>query len=146
MCNLLVQADKVSFNPAQPFYAYSNSEVLFNESGQLLDITGYLTDYANDPEFHNQKPLPSVKPKTEAGRKAHVNKIMDNVNTKFSFAIEAQHGEGSLMLARACLFMRDEHFTAEEMTAVINYINYAGKAQCHKLVFQNYLTSISINV
>lgn len=121
--DLLVQADKVSFNPAQPFYAYSNSEILFNESGQLLDITGYLTDYANDPEFHNQKPLPSVKPKTEAARKSHVNRIMDNVNTKFSFAIEAQHGEGSLMLARACLFMRDEHFTAEEMTAVINYIN-----------------------
>lgn len=121
--DLLVQADKVSFNPAQPFYAYSNSEILVNEKGQLLDITGYLTDYANDPEFHTQKPLPSVKPKTEASRKAHVNKIMDNVNTKFSFAIEAQHGEGSLMLARACLFMRDEHFTAEEMSTVINYIN-----------------------
>lgn len=121
--DLLVQADKVSFNPAQPFYAYSSSEVLFNETGQLLDITGYLTDYANDPEFHNQKPLPSIKPKTEAARKSHVNKIMDNVNTKFSFAIEAQHGEGSLMLARACLYMRDEHFTAEEMTTVINYIN-----------------------
>lgn len=121
--DLLVQADKVSFNPAQPFYAYSTSEILVNEQGQLLDITGYLTDYANDPEFHNQKPLPSVKPKTEAARKSHVNKIMDNVNTKFSFAIEAQHGEGSLMLARACLFMRDEHFSADEMTTVINYIN-----------------------
>lgn len=121
--DLLVQADKVSFNPSQPFYAYSTSEIICNETGKLLDITGYLTDYANNPEFINPKALPTVKPKNEAGRKAHVNKIMDNVNTKFAFAIEAQHGEGSLMLARACLFMRDEHFTAEEMTTVINYIN-----------------------
>ena len=66
---------------------------------------------------------------------------MDNVNTKFSFAIEAQHGEGSLMLARACLFMRDEHFTAEEMSAVINYINSCwespmSQARVDKLLLQ----------
>lgn len=121
--DLLVHADKVSFNPAQPFYAYSTSEILCNEEGRLIDITGYLTDYASNPEFTNTKPLPTSKPKTEASRKAHVNKIMDNYSVKFNFALEAQHGEGSLMLARACLYMRDEFFTAEEMTTMINYIN-----------------------
>ena len=121
--DLLVTADKVSFNPAHPYYGYKNATVLLQEGGQLMDVTKYLTDYASDPEFHQQKPILQSKPKTEQGRKNHVARLLDDVNKIFDYVISAEQGEGSLMMARASMHMRDEFFSKEEYTMAMNYIN-----------------------
>ena len=120
--DLLITVDKVSYNPAHPYYGYANSKVLENNHGRLYDITKYLTEFAKD-ELVQDKPPVASSFKTEKGRSNHVNSILDNASRVFSYAIEARHGEGSLMLARACLHMITEGFTSDEMEMAIKFIN-----------------------
>jgi hypothetical protein len=120
--DLLIDADKVSFNTCQPFYGYAGAEIIQQETGQLFDITEYLTGYASGEEQIALVHKPTTF-KTKAGRDNHVNKIIDNAAKVFSYVIEAESGRGSFELARASLHMRDEKFTKSEYIMVMNYIN-----------------------
>lgn len=138
--DLLIEVDKVSFSPSHPYYGYKDSLVLTNNNGHLYDITGYMTEFAKE-ELVQPKPPKVQDFKTKKAREAHVNSILDNIHTVFSYVIDAPHGQGSLSLARACLHMKDEGFTATEMDMAINYLNDQWespmpKARIQKLISQ----------
>jgi hypothetical protein len=102
----------------------------------LYDITPFLTAYANNQEIEQSKQKLRVRPKTEAARKAHSAKLLDNVDKVFEYAIQAQHGEGSFMLARASMHMRDEHFSVQEYEMCMNYINSMWESPMNEARFQ----------
>ena len=119
--DLLVHMDPASANISLGYYGYQGADTLYNTDGKLFDITGYLTEYAKGEEV---KPLHSIyKPKSPKARKANIDKLMDNVEQIFEYAILAPMGQGSYQLARACLHLIDEGATKEELATVINYIN-----------------------
>ena len=119
--DLLVKADPTCFNPAQPMYSYKDSEVFTQKEGELYDVSEYLKEFASNVETKMSVPIP--KAKTPAARKTKVNKVMNDVNRVFEYAISAPNGMGSYSLARAALHMIDLEFNKEEFITTINYIN-----------------------
>ena len=118
---LLLDVDKVSFNPTQPIYGYAGAKVLSNENGKLFNVTEYLTEFATEGAVVKSRPI--VKHRTDKARKAHVAKMLDNVDTQFAYALNPPQGEGSYTLARAALHAIDEGVSAEELEMLINYLN-----------------------
>jgi len=141
--DLLVKADPTCFNPAQPMYSYSNSEVLFTKEGALFSVTDYITDYANgDTEDKTILKTPS---KTPNERRKRVDKILNNINQIFDYAISAPMGLGSYSLARAALHMIDEEFNKAEFLMAINYIHSIWTAPMDEERFQHTIIDQYIN-
>jgi len=142
---LLLDVDKVSFNLNHPYYGYKDSVILTNETGNLFDITKFLTDYAKGEDVKLDKP--PVVYKTEKARKNNVNQILDNATKVFDYAINAPMGEGSISLARASLHMASESFTQSEYLMCINFIhdqweNKMGETRFKASIVDQYLSKM----
>jgi hypothetical protein len=118
--DLLIKPDPTCFNSAQPMYSYADSEIFYTEKGELYDITELIADFTTNADT---KVADIVKPKTKDAQRKLANQAIGNIHKIFSYAFEAKHGQGSLMLARAALHMRDLCFTKNEFIESISYIN-----------------------
>ena len=117
---LMVKIDPASAVPAQCFYGYKDAVVFSQSEGELMSIKDLVSECASD-EAVSLKPV--QKPMTKAAKEKSVQSILANVDRVFDYVINCGKGEGSLSLARASLHMRDQGFTEEQYTQVINYLN-----------------------
>ena len=101
-------------------FGYTGAEVLSNEEGELFDVTGIITDCANE---HVEGIQTVVKPKTPAAKKKLVEEMLANANKVFEYVINCPRGTGSLSLARASLHMKDSGFNREQYIQVMKYLN-----------------------
>ena len=117
---LLIPYDPSCGNPNQVMFGYTGAEVLSNEEGELFDVTGIITDCANE---HVEGIQTVVKPKTPAAKKKLVEEMLANANKVFEYVINCPRGTGSLSLARASLHMKDSGFNREQYIQVMKYLN-----------------------
>ena len=118
--DLLLDIDPASAVAAQAFYGYNNSIVHQSQPGNLYDITYYVTEHAAGEELKPTKQL--VKPRSPKSRKAHADKLMDNIEVIFEYAISPE-SNWSFQLARASKHLLDEGLTRNEYLTCINYIH-----------------------
>lgn len=118
--DLLITPDVSGFTFSQPMYSYFNSEVLLTDKGLLYDITEYITEFTVEAELPKAKLF--TKSKTPTARKTKVQKLLNNVNEEFGYALNPPEGEGSFTLAKLSMHCRDEEMTANEYRVVLDYV------------------------